>query len=87
MYAAPTSEQTDTFWFEVKRAFPNLDEAVRRGWLKLNEAERYLEVPGTKQRIKAKTAWNANTLRGDYADDLYLHWASRYCCKKSSHVG
>jgi hypothetical protein len=27
---------------------------------------------GTKQRIKAKTAWNANTLRGDFADDLYL---------------
>lgn len=69
LYAAPTSEQTDTFWFEIKRA---LAEPIQAGILKLNEGERFVEVPGTKQRIKAKTAWNANTLRGDYADDLYL---------------
>ena len=72
LYAAPTSEQTDTFWYEVKRALPNLEEAVKLGYLKLNESERFIEVPKTKRRIKAKTAWNANTLRGDYADDLYL---------------
>jgi hypothetical protein len=69
LYAAPTNEQTDTFWSEVKRA---LAEPVRAGIFKQNETERYIELPGTKQRIKAKTAWNANTLRGDYADDLYL---------------
>lgn len=69
LYAAPTSEQTDTFWFEIKRA---LGAAIDVGVLKCNESERFIEVPGTKQRIKAKTAWNANTLRGDYADDLYL---------------
>jgi hypothetical protein len=69
LYAAPTSEQTDTFWYEIKRS---LGKAIEAGILKLNESERFVEVPGTKQRIKAKTAWNANTLRGDYADDLYL---------------
>jgi len=69
LYAAPTSEQTDTFWFEVKRA---LAEPVQAGVFKQNESEQFIELPGTKQRIKAKTAWNANTLRGDYADDLYL---------------
>lgn len=69
LYAAPTNEQTDTFWFEVTRA---LEKPVQAGVFKQNEAERFIELPGTKQRIKAKTAWNANTLRGDYADDLYL---------------
>lgn len=69
LYAAPTSEQVGKFWFEVKLALrPLIDVGV----LKLNESENYIERPGTEQRIKAKTAWNADTLRGDYADDLYL---------------
>lgn len=67
LYAAPTGEQTDRFWFEVKRA---LQPAIDFGVYKLNETERYIEKPGTENRIKAKTAWNANTLRGDYADLL-----------------
>lgn len=29
-------------------------------------------MPGTEQRIKAKTAWNADSLRGDYADVLIM---------------
>jgi len=69
LYAAPTTEQTDTFWFEVIRA---LEKPIEAGIFKKNESEQFVELPGTKQRIKAKTAWNANTLRGDYADDLYL---------------
>jgi len=69
LYAAPTSEQTDRFWYEIRRA---LDEAIRAGVYKLNETEKYIEKPGTLNRIKAKTAWNANTLRGDYADLLIL---------------
>ena len=32
----------------------------------------YVELAHTKQRIRAKTAWNADTLRGDYADVLIL---------------
>ncbi|KKK90275.1 hypothetical protein LCGC14_2724680, partial [marine sediment metagenome] len=69
LYAAPTSEQVGKFWYEVTSA---LDPLVRLGVLKRNDSENFIEKPGTEQRIKAKTAWNADTLRGDYADDLYL---------------
>ncbi|KKN60880.1 hypothetical protein LCGC14_0527510 [marine sediment metagenome] len=69
LYAAPTSEQVTKFWYEVTLA---LEELVRLGVFKLNQSESFIEKPGTEQRIKAKTAWNANTLRGDYADLLIL---------------
>lgn len=49
-----------------------LQPSIDSGALRKNETEHTLEVVGTEQRIRAKTAWNANTLRGDYADDLYL---------------
>ena len=68
LYAAPTGEQTNAFWSEVTRS---LTEPVK-GAFRKNEAERFIERPGTPQRIKAKTAWNADTLRGDYADVLIL---------------
>lgn len=69
LYAAPTAEQVGKFWHEVCKA---LDGPVKAKALKKNETEKYIEVPGTEIRIKAKTAWNANTLRGDYADLLIL---------------
>ena len=69
LYAAPTQEQVDTFWFEVKRA---LQEPIDAGVFVKNETLHTIELPGSKQRIKAKTAWNADTLRGDYADLLIL---------------
>lgn len=69
LYAAPTSEQIARFWSTVTKA---LDEPIRRGLLYKNESEHIIEVPGTENRIRAKTAWNADTLRGDYADDLIL---------------
>ncbi len=65
LYAAPTSEQTDAFWFEVCQA---LRDPIDSGRVVLNKSERYVEVPGTKNRIKAKTAWDADSLRGDWAD-------------------
>ena len=37
-----------------------------------NESDHIIERLGTDQRIRAKTAWNADTLRGDYADLLIL---------------
>jgi len=65
LYAAPTAEQTDRFWYEVSRAlYPLLETNA----YKKDETERYIEKIGTENRIKAKTAYNANTLRGDYAD-------------------
>lgn len=76
LYAAPTSEQVGKFWFEVSQA---LEEGISRGYLKKNESEMFIEKPGTEQRIKAKTSWNADMLRGDYADDLYLdEWQIEY---------
>lgn len=67
LYTAPTSEQTDAFWYEVKLAlFPLVDAGV----YKFNQSERWIEKAGTQNRIKAKTAWDADSLRGDYADLL-----------------
>lgn len=69
LYAAPTADQLQAFWFEVKRA---LAEPLDAGVFYKNETDHVIEVPGTKQRIRAKTAYNADTLRGDYADELIL---------------
>jgi hypothetical protein len=69
LYATPTQEQVDAFWYEVKHA---LERAIDSGALYKNETLHLIEVQGTKNRIRAKTAWNADTLRGDYADDLIL---------------
>jgi len=69
LYGAPTTEQVGRFWFEIKQAFHELTEA---GVFAKNESEHFIERPGTEQRIRAKTAWNADTLRGDYADLLIL---------------
>ncbi len=67
LYAAPTSEQTDRFWYEIVTA---LADPIAEGALTLNKSERFIEVPGTLNRIKAKTAWDADSLRGDFADLL-----------------
>ena len=69
LYAAPTSEQVGKFWFEVTSALRPLTDI---GAFKKYESESFIEKAGTEQRLKAKTAWNANTLRGDYADLLIL---------------
>lgn len=69
LYAAPTIDQVETFWWEIKRA---LAEPIDAGFLRKNETFNLVEIPGTKQRIRAKTAWNADSLRGDYADELIL---------------
>lgn len=69
LYAAPTAEQIGRFWTTVTRA---LHEPVAAGVYYKNETEHLVELKNTEQRIRAKTAWNADTLRGDYADDLIL---------------
>lgn len=67
LYAVPTSEQVDRFWTTITRA---LYEPIKYGVFKKNETEHTIELEGTEQRIRAKTAWNADTLRGDYGDEL-----------------
>jgi hypothetical protein len=69
LYASPTKEQIDAFWYEVCRAFR---APIDGGVLRKNETEHIIELPETKTRIRAKTAWNADMLRGDYADVLIL---------------
>jgi len=69
LYATPTSDQLDTWWFEIKRA---LAEPIQAGIYRKNETEHTIEREGTKNRIKGKTAWNADMLRGDYSDFLVL---------------
>jgi hypothetical protein len=69
LYAAPTQDQLERFWIIVTRA---LEAPIEAGIYYKNETKHLVEKPGSEQRIRAKTAWNADTLRGDYADDLIL---------------
>lgn len=69
LYATPTAEQIDRFWATVSNI---LREPIQRRVFYKNETRHIIELPGTEQRIRAKTAWNADTLRGDYADVLIL---------------
>jgi hypothetical protein len=69
LYATPTAEQIGKFWAEVKAA---LAELIQAGIFRKSETDHLIELPGTSQCIKAKTAWNADTLRGDFADLLIL---------------
>jgi phage terminase large subunit-like protein len=69
LYATPTQEQVDTFWREVKQA---LEEPIQAGAFYKNETLHVIERQGTDQRIRAKTAWDADSLRGDFADILIL---------------
>ena len=69
LYASPTTEQISRFWATICRSF---QDPIERKILYKNETEHFIERRGTEQRIKAKTAWNADTLRGDYADLLIL---------------
>ena len=69
LYATPTVDQVDRFWTEIKLA---LAEPIDGKVFYKNETEHLIEIPNTETRIRAKTAWNADTLRGDYADLLIL---------------
>ena len=72
LYATPTADQIERFWFEVTRS---LGEPIDVGVLYKNETRHIIELPGTEMRIRAKTAWNADGMRGDYADVLiYDEW-------------
>lgn len=68
LYAAPTADQTSTFWDRVKRF---LREPIEAKIIYKNETDRVLEIKGGG-RIRAKTAWDADSLRGDYADKLIM---------------
>ncbi len=69
LYATPTSDQFNRFWDLVKQFLGN---AVSAGVYIKNENQHTILSPGTNARIKCKTAWNADSLRGDFADLLIL---------------
>ena len=69
LYGSPTSEQVGRFWTTICNA---LREPIDAGILRKNETEHLIELPGTERRIRAKTCWSPDTLRGDYADRLIL---------------
>jgi hypothetical protein len=69
LYGVPTSDQLQKFWFEVTTA---LREPIKAGVYHVDKTMHTIERPGTENRIRAKTCWNAETLRGDYADLLIL---------------
>ncbi len=69
--AAPVADQTTAFWDTCKQI---LAEPIAAGVVYKNETERLLRLPESAGggRIRTKTAFNADTLRGDYADLLIL---------------
>lgn len=69
LYTAPTSDQLGRWWSVVTRA---LEEPIKAGIFRKNETEHVIELRGSEQRLRGKTAWNADSLRGDYCDDLTL---------------
>lgn len=69
LYAVPTDDQKQRFWYEVKLA---LREPIDADHLYKNETRCVIEVRDTETRIRAKTAFDPDSLRGDYADVLIL---------------
>ena len=67
LFASPTQEQADAFWDKCKDW---LGDALTYGVIQKNENRRLLSGFPQGGRIRAKTAWDADTLRGDYADFL-----------------
>lgn len=69
LYHSPTSEQILRFWHEVTAA---LAEPIRHRLFRKNETLHMIELPGTEQCIRAKTAWEPDHLRGDYGSVILL---------------
>ena len=67
--AAPVVDQTEAFWTSCKKYSAPLIQAKV---IVKNETERRLEMASTGGRIRCKTAFDADGLRGDYADLLIL---------------
>lgn len=69
LYAAPTADQTSAFWDAVTSYFAG---AIHRRQVKRHDTTRLLSIPGSRGRIRAKTAWDADSLRSDNADEIAL---------------
>lgn len=69
LYGVPTADQLAKWWHEVSLA---LVEPINAGIFHKNETLHSIELPGTEQRLRGKTCWNSDTLRGDYCQLLIL---------------
>lgn len=69
LLASTTQDQADAFWEKCKEW---LKDYIDDGTIEKNETRRILTLKATGGRIKVKTASDADTLRGDYADFLVL---------------
>lgn len=72
LYAGPTSDQTERFWYAVRSY---LQHDIDRGYLYKSETKRLIEPYGVDEngpRIRAKTAFNADALRGDWGNMILL---------------
>ena len=72
LYATPTNDQLERFWYAVRRYFA---DDIASGKLIKNETRHLLERPGADEnapRIRAKTAWSSDTLRGDWGTLILL---------------
>lgn len=69
LLASTTQDQADAFWDKCKEW---LQEVIAAGVIEKNEQRRILTFPHKGGRIKVKTASDADSLRGDYADFLVL---------------
>lgn len=69
LFGSPTQEQVDTFW-ELAKEW--LQELIDARLIYKNERKRLMAFNHNGGRIKAKTAWNADTMRGDYGDFIVL---------------
>ena len=67
LYGCPTSDQTNVYWDTCKLFCRPL---ISAGYATVRETERVIRLGSG--RIKAKTAWDADSLRGDFADLLIL---------------
>lgn len=69
LLASTTQDQADAFWDKCKEW---LAEVIAAGIVEKNEQRRILTFAHSGGRIKVKTASDADSLRGDYADFLVL---------------
>lgn len=72
LYAAPTTDQTERFWYAVRSYF---QDDIDNGRLVKSETRRLIEPPNSDDnspRIRAKTAYDADTIRGDWGDLVLL---------------
>lgn len=68
LYGAPVISQTEMFWETINR---RLYPLIKAGFIYRNKTEKYLEwMTGRDGRIRAKTAYDADTWRGDWGDLL-----------------